>query len=328
VSPLLQILLFTIRRNRTSTHIFETTLAIAETLSIPLVVGYGGEHDKFCRDLELLVTRTNSKNRFVANANFLSRVLIGLDPEVEFTLILSDDDLYTTNYITSVHETLSRLTSQASLLVPTLYPGITVSDTLARRPTAIDHESPAYRILAAIKQYEIVCCAFYATHRTRTIIDWARVYANRVLVPAFADQMLVLRSCLTGPMHVTHELTAFVRDDSNWGDMLNCTINDNKTFDSPQQTLFAECLYLMDTLDLVSEFNVDPEIIRPFALVKINHLLRSLNERSAILNVPINEQLKAIYMHFHQLNHLLASNKLQIVDFRKVLSICWNELAL
>ena len=225
-----------------------------------------------CNDLEItyrkMINSTiecGAEARMVSSPDIVERLNFCLNSPKSWTLLLSDDDVFSVNYLRSMVDSTFHAESHVSLINPTSYLLTNSGDPTQIANRLIDDCDIRARY-QAFNNLQFRAVSYWGAHRSDCVIKWFNFFKEKGAFPSYADAVLVTLGVLSGACLPTRECTFLSYDMSNWSNLNVSVMSDAKFYDKQEFVLFHELFWCIDTLNLINSLNLLEKIFPEYVV--------------------------------------------------------------
>lgn len=282
-------------------------------------VGYGGDNLEHALKLRQLLTDSiESRYRYIIDTSLSSRLAWSLDVDSDWILFISDDDWFSTNYVSSLIEPLRELNSSVTSVCAQHYAVISggkVVNNVYFEPN--NSTETSHRIISNFTT-PFSTLRYYGAHRA----DIAKKY---LIGPAgakgrpYLDQMLMLRLAISGALITTSEPSAFLYDITNWESGLQSAKSDLAFYLSTEDFLSHELNWVKDVHDELRFLVPSDSLVAVFkrlVIAKVDYAFALSDTRVKLTNCSA-QTARSIASRLHRLKEcaLMSTNWTELSNF-------------
>lgn len=260
--------------------------ACARYEHVRLVVADGRGLEPLRDFVESLRQKGGGDLRYLHTTSLIERFDRAVDTACAWTIFLTDDDAFTTDYLDLLIEGTRDATPDVAIVAPThclVTSGAVVAKTRAA-PT-LRHPTAASRLHALYSDRDANVSLYFAAHRTSAVRQWIDTLLLKGYTPSYYDQLLIAISVAQGAVITTTRVAVLVRDEHNWSHQDRVIETDSRYYPHRGMVFCHELFWVGDVVRAVDP-TVEGEALDPAFVLLARELLPnlfSLRERRGAL---------------------------------------------
>jgi hypothetical protein len=193
-----------------------------------------------------------------------------------WTLMVTDDDFFTTNHVWSLIGSLDRAQEGVVNIIPHFYFLSGSNQIRVHQPKGITLNNPIERVHLLMKE-KFTGLRYYSLIKTSVFRELLNRFSSDSVLPSYFDQLLAVLVAMRGQSLRASSQSSVFYDMTNWEDTRSGIESDLKSYSKPLSVLFHESYMLRDFYRLLNDQQVSAEFIEFFKGFCLQMLSRQQN---------------------------------------------------
>lgn len=284
----INVVLLSYRQTELAREIVAQCCDVATRMSgVMFSFGFGGH----CNALKItyqeminLTTDRGGEARMICCEDFSTRIDFCLNSAKQWILFISDDDIFSVNYLRSMIDATLHAEAHVSMINPSAYLLTNPGDATQIASRLIDDSDIRIRY-RTFNDLPFRGIGFWGAHRSVSVIKWFTYFREKGSFPSYTDMILLTLGILSGACVSTREFTFISYDLSNWSNLDVTVVSDSKSYDKSQFVLFHELFWCVDSYKILKLDGLVEKIYNDYLVWWAGMMLRMVQMYSVRIQI-------------------------------------------